>query len=63
MKITGEMVATNTNHNTFEYPLNDDRFYHYNHSSGLRYEQDHVYDLLQKGALFFFINFYIDSLI
>lgn len=33
----------------FEYPLNDNRSYIYNHSSGLRYEQDHVYQLLKQG--------------
>jgi hypothetical protein len=49
IKITGEMLVTNKDHKVFEYPLKDDRFYHYNNSSGLRYEQDHVYDLLQQG--------------
>jgi dihydrodiol dehydrogenase / D-xylose 1-dehydrogenase (NADP) len=51
LKITGKMRTENKGRKTYEYPLNDDRFYHYNNSSGLRYEQDHVYDLLQKEEL------------
>lgn len=51
IKITGPMLADNKDHKLLEFPLNDDRFYHYNHSSGLRYEQDHVYELLEQGKL------------
>ncbi|CAD5221617.1 unnamed protein product [Bursaphelenchus okinawaensis] len=32
-----------------EFPLNDNRFFNYNHSSGLRYEADHAYEQIQKG--------------
>ncbi|KAI6176316.1 Trans-1,2-dihydrobenzene-1,2-diol dehydrogenase-like [Aphelenchoides bicaudatus] len=45
--IRGEMVADNKEKKLYEYPLNDER----NHSSGLRYETDHVYELLQQGKL------------
>jgi dihydrodiol dehydrogenase / D-xylose 1-dehydrogenase (NADP) len=51
IKITGPLVPENHDRKTFEYPLNDDRSYSYNNSSGLRYEQDHVYDLIQQGKL------------
>ncbi|CAD5228133.1 unnamed protein product [Bursaphelenchus xylophilus] len=43
----------NNEHNkkTIEFPLNDDRFFNYNHSSGLRYEADHLYEQVQKGRI------------
>jgi dihydrodiol dehydrogenase / D-xylose 1-dehydrogenase (NADP) len=51
IKIAGPMLPENQDRKAFEYPLNDDRSYNYSNSSGLRYEQDHVYDLFQQGKL------------
>lgn len=43
------------NRKELHFPLKDDRFFNYNHSSGLRYEADHLYDQVQLGecAVFF----------
>jgi len=54
IKITGPKDYRNpadVERKLYEYPLKDDRFFNYAHSSGFRYEIDHVYDCLKKGML------------
>lgn len=46
-----EMFFPEQTRTCIDYPLNDNREFVYVHSSGLRYEADHVYDKLQEGAI------------
>ncbi|KAI6240366.1 Trans-1,2-dihydrobenzene-1,2-diol dehydrogenase [Aphelenchoides fujianensis] len=49
-KINGPIRVGATKSETFEYPLPDDHSkYFFNHSQGLVYEADHVFEMLQKG--------------
>ncbi|KAI6197776.1 Trans-1,2-dihydrobenzene-1,2-diol dehydrogenase-like isoform X1 [Aphelenchoides besseyi] len=49
-KISGIMRAGATKSETFTYPLTQDYGkYYYNHSEGLHFEADHVFDAIQAG--------------
>ncbi|KAI6214506.1 Trans-1,2-dihydrobenzene-1,2-diol dehydrogenase isoform X1 [Aphelenchoides besseyi] len=61
-QINGPMWFDNKDRKDLEFPLNDDRFYNYNHSSGLRYEQDHIFDLIKEGKTESDVMSHTDSL-
>ncbi|KAI1696282.1 oxidoreductase family, NAD-binding rossmann fold domain-containing protein [Ditylenchus destructor] len=51
MKIKGKLKPAHGNAEMFEFPFKDNLDeYNFSNSSGLRYEADHCYDLIQKGC-------------
>uniref|UniRef100_A0A914DLA3 Trans-1,2-dihydrobenzene-1,2-diol dehydrogenase n=1 Tax=Acrobeloides nanus TaxID=290746 RepID=A0A914DLA3_9BILA len=49
IRVRGKQKVGENSAEGIEFPLEDDAFYIYNNSSGLRYEADHVFECLRKG--------------